>query len=235
MSTENGEEIIALNYHKIDHAEHPLSVTPEEFDAQIAYLKDNGYTSITPDQIYGYLTGGEELPRRPILITFDDGYADNYENAYPILKKHGFQATIFVIVKYMDTPGYLTWEQAKEMSLEGISIQSHTVNHLPLSSLEQEEAAMELSDSRKIIEARTGQPVRYIAYPEGAYNKSIEELAEKAGYRGGFSIRCGVIDRASHIFRLERIPVFHTHRTFRDFLRRLHYTPNFERYGWITP
>ncbi len=235
MYTENGTEIIALNYHKIDAVDHPLSVSPEEFEAQIAYLKDNNYTSITPDQIHDYLTKGVPLPRRPILITFDDGYEDNYEHAYPILKEYGFHATIFVIVNYMETPGYLTWEQAKEMSRNGISIQSHTVSHQPLSPLSKEDAASELSASRSSIEEHIGQPVRYLAYPEGSYNHIVEQLAEKAGYKGAFSIRCGIIDNASHPFRLERIPVFHTHQTFRDFLRRLHYASNFERFGWIHP
>lgn len=235
MSTENGTEVLVLCYHKIDDWEDPLSVFPEEFDAQIHHLKENNYHSITPDQLADYLKKKTSLPPRPVLITFDDGYEDNYKNAYPILKKYGFHGTIFIIVNSVGRPGYLTWEQAKEMSRNGISIQSHTMNHLPLSKLSEEKVKEELADSRKIIEKNIGQPVRYVAYPEGSYNRLIEQLAEKSGYRGGFSIRYGIVDATSHPFGMERIAIFHSGNTFRDFLRRIHYASNYERFGWINP
>ena len=235
VSTENGTEILVLNYHKIDRANHPLAVPPEEFEAQILHLKNNNYHSISPDELYDYLAFQKPLPYRPVLITFDDGYEDNYLAAYPILKKHGFRATIFVIPSLMGKKNYLTWQQAREMSKNGISIQSHTVSHKPLSDLSREEAEKELAESRRIIQENVGQPVSYIAYPEGSYNRLIEQLAEKAGYKAGFSIRYGSVDRTSDRLALERIPIFRTDRTFRDFLRRIHYASSFERVGWVTP
>lgn len=235
MSTENGKEILVLNYHKIDSMDDPLSIAPEDFDAQMKHLKENSYHSITADQLCDYLEKGTPLPTRPLLITFDDGYSDNYHNAYPILKKYGFGATIFVIANDMGKRGYLTWQQAKEMSRNGISIQSHTSNHRPLSKLSNSQAAKELKESRQLIQEKIGQPVQYIAYPEGSYNRLIKQLTEKAGYRGGFSIRYGTVDSASDRFNLERIAIFRTSDTFRDFLRRIHYASNYEQYGWIEP
>ena len=95
-AAENEEDIpiTILNYHKVDNMNIALSVLPEDFDRQMAYLKENGYNTINTDQLYDYMVNGAELPENPIMITFDDGYEDNYQNAYPILKKYGFTGTI---------------------------------------------------------------------------------------------------------------------------------------------
>lgn len=87
-AAENEEDIpiTILNYHKVDNMNIALSVLPEDFDRQMAYLKENGYNTINTDQLYDYMVNGAELPENPIMITFDDGYEDNYQNAYPILK-----------------------------------------------------------------------------------------------------------------------------------------------------
>ena len=99
--SENGTKVVVLNYHKIDRMNISLSVLPEDFEAQMRYLSENNYHTITPDELYESLSGNLELPENPVLITFDDGYADNYRNAYPILKKYGFKATIFVISSFL--------------------------------------------------------------------------------------------------------------------------------------
>ena len=110
-----------LNYHQVNNKfSTVLTMKPANFDEQMKYLHDNDYHSITLEQFDAYMRGEGDLPDRPVLITFDDGYVDNYEEAYPILKKYNMRGTIFLIINLMDTPGYLTWDQVKEMAADGM-------------------------------------------------------------------------------------------------------------------
>lgn len=233
LNAGNGTNIIVLNYHKIDFYDDPLSVTPVEFTNQLNYFKTYNYHVVSLNDVYDYLEKDKPLPNKPVVITFDDGYADNYEYAYPILRQFGYPATIFVITKLINTKGYITWEQAREMQENGISIESHTVNHVTLSTLKDEQALAELTNSKQIIEKNLGKKINFVAYPEGFYNKLTEKLVQKAGYRGALTIRYGSVDKASDPYALERIPIFHTTATVRDFIRRLHYDSNYARAGWL--
>ena len=232
--SENGTKVLILNYHKIDDTFISLAVRPEDFDAQMKYLADNGYHTITPDELYDSLAGNAELPEIPVMITFDDGYKDNYENAYPILKKYGFKGTIFVVSSFLGVyPNYMTWDQAREMDADNISIQSHTVDHKSMTDLSDDELRAELVDSKKKIEKELGHEIGYMAYPTGTYNLHIANLVKEAGYKAAFTIKYGNVDKASNIYALERVPVFHTEDTNKSFLERIRYTPIFERFGWI--
>lgn len=232
----NGPKIIVLNYHKIDDMNISLSVRPEDFERQMKYLVEQNFHAITPQEMYAALVEGAELPENPVLITFDDGYLDNYTNAYPILKKYGLKATIFVITGFMDRgqPGYFTWGQAAEMEASGlISIESHTVTHSSLTDLNEEQMQREIKASKADIERRLGKQVEFLAYPTGTYNLHIAALVKEAGYKGAFTVKYGNVDQASNLFALERVPIFHTENTHRSFLERLQYIPIFERLGWI--
>lgn len=230
----NGTKIVVLNYHKIDDKNISLSVTPADFDKQMAYLRDNNYHTITPEQLYDNLENNAPLPENPVLITFDDGYRDNYKNAYPILKKYGYSATIFVITGFMDVyPDYITWEQAKELDANGIEIESHTVSHKSMTELTNDQLREELVNSKKMLDERLGKDTRFIAYPTGTYNLHIAQLVKDAGYRGAFTVKYGNVDKASNVYAMERIPIFHTENTFKSFCERLGYIPVFERLGWI--
>ena len=236
LDSVNGPKVIVLNYHKIDNMHISLSVKPEDFERQMKYLAEHNFHSITPQELYAALVGGAELPENPVLITFDDGYMDNYTNAYPILKKYGLKATIFVITGFLDRaqPGYFTWGQAAEMEASGlINIESHTVTHTSLTDLTEEQVKMELERSKNDIERRLGKQVDFLAYPTGTYNLHIAALVKEVGYKGAFTVKYGNVDRASNVFAIERVPVFHTENTYRSFLERLQYIPIFERLGWI--
>lgn len=236
LDSVNGPKVIVLNYHKIDNMHISLSVKPEDFERQMKYLAEHNFHSITPQELYAALVGGAELPENPVLITFDDGYMDNYTNAYPILKKYGLKATMFVITGFLDRaqPGYFTWGQAAEMEASGlINIESHTVTHTSLTDLTEEQVKMELERSKNDIERRLGKQVDFLAYPTGTYNLHIAALVKEAGYKGAFTVKYGNVDRASNVFAIERVPVFHTENTYRSFLERLQYIPIFERLGWI--
>ena len=233
--SESGTKVLVLNYHKIDHTFISLSVRPEDFDNQMKYLHDNGYHTINPDELYDALAGNGQLPENPVLITFDDGYEDNYTNAYPILKKYGFKATIFVVTGFLDRhkKGYLSWDQAREMNKNGINIESHTVNHKPMTDLTDDELRSELVDSKKKAETELGHEVNYVAYPTGTYNLHIAQMVKEAGYKAAFTIKYGNVDKASNIYALERVPIFHTEETNKDFIERIRYQPIFESLGWM--
>lgn len=234
-----GEEkpmnIIILNYHKVEDKNISLSVNVADFDAQMAYLQENNFHTISPEEFCAAMNGTGTLPENPVMITFDDGYFDNYTNAYPILKKYGFKAVIFVITSFMDQGNmyYFTWDQAKEMEQNGISIESHTVSHQSMTELTDEQLRFELAESKKRIETMLGKTVSFVAYPTGTYNLHIAQLVKEAGYKGAFTIKYGNVDQASNMYALERIPIFHTANTFQSFLERIQYIPIFERLGWI--
>lgn len=217
-----------LNYHQInDKQRNALTITVKEFDEQMAYLKEAGYTTITPDQLVDYLQSGKALPENPVLITFDDGYEDNYLNAYPILQKYQFTATIFVVTDFMDTnKRYLTWEQVKEMRKNGIYFGSHTLSHQFLNQTSsEEETRFQLAKSKEALEWQLREPIGYLAYPGGFYDNKIIRLTKEAGYRGAFTIDLGRGDPSCGAYRINRIPIFAGTHSFWRFWFRLKFTP----------
>lgn len=221
--------IPVLNYHLISNKKiNALAITPQEFDEQMAYLHNNGYTTISPDQLLNSIQYSEPLPENPILITFDDGYRDAYLEAYPILKKYNFTATIFLITDYVgNNSRYLSWEEVKEMHDNGITFGSHTLNHISLSDSTNEYVEYQLTKSREAIEWRLKEPVKYFAYPGGFYNQTTTQLLKQTGYRGAFTVNFGRNKANSDIFALNRIPIFQSANTFRSFWLRLKFTQLF--------
>lgn len=230
-----GPKILVLNYHQIQNRANPLAIPLADFDAQMNYLSSHGYVSITPDELYSGLNGELELPKKPVLITFDDGYADNYTNAFPILKYYGMKATIFVIPAFVGVySNYLTWDEMLEMEEYGITIESHTMNHYKLEELPDDEIRSELLNSKQILEENLGHPVEFLAYPTGTYNLHIAGIAKEVGYKGAFTIKYGNVDLGSNFFALERVPIFNTAgHTMKNFYERIEYRQSFEEFGWI--
>ena len=230
-----GPKILVLNYHQVQNSHTSLAVPLADFEDQMHYLSTHGYISITPDELYSGLNGEIELPKKPVLITFDDGYADNYTNAFPILKYYGMRATIFVIPAFVGKyRNYLTWNELREMEDEGIiTVESHTMNHYKLEELPDDEIRSELLNSKQILEENLGHPVEFLAYPTGTYNLHIAGIAKEVGYNGAFTIKYGNVDTGSNFFALERVPIFHTENTMKDFYERIEYRQSFEEFGWI--
>jgi peptidoglycan/xylan/chitin deacetylase (PgdA/CDA1 family) len=223
--------IPVLNYHEVQNNDNnPLSLSVPEFDQQMSYLHRHGFHAITPDQLYAYLHDGSELPAKPVLITFDDGYRNTYTNAYPILEKYGYTATVFLITDFVgNNAWYLDWHQIKEMQHNGIIFGSHTLNHIPLVELSPKKALFELEKSKAGIEWRLGVPVKYFAYPEGAYTAKICRLVKQAGYSAAFSVNFGRATKNSNLYALERIPIFKSKFSFLNFYLRLKFTPVVEK------
>lgn len=219
-----------LNYHQVEQKNgNPLTLWPDQFEAQMAYLAEEGYTTITIDEMMDALENGAPLPEKPVIITFDDGYADNYEYAYPILKKYGFKATIFLIYDFTNAyPNYLTWEQIDEMKQSGlIRFESHTMTHANLAELDSaDELRHEIADSHDLLSEKIGYDMHYIAYPGGRVNPEIEEITRAAGYRGGFTVHYGLSTPTEGRYQMDRIPIFGANmHTLTRFKLRLAFAP----------
>nr|WP_314806252.1 polysaccharide deacetylase family protein [uncultured Selenomonas sp.] len=219
-----------LNYHQVEQKNgNPLTLWPDQFEAQMAYLAEEGYTPITIDEMMDALENGAPLPEKPVIITFDDGYADNYEYAYPILKKYGFKATIFLIYDFTNAyPNYLTWEQIDEMKQSGlIRFESHTMTHANLAELDSaDELRHEIADSHDLLSEKIGYDMHYIAYPGGRVNPEIEEITRAAGYRGGFTVHYGLSTPTEGRYQMDRIPIFGANmHTLTRFKLRLAFAP----------
>ena len=176
IAADNRIKIPVLMYHVIDEKAGTLSnlyVKTSEFERQMQYLSEQGYTPV-----HFAAPGAYEGIKKPVIITFDDGYEDNYTNAYPILEEYGFKATIFIITAKIGKPEHLNTEQIKEMS-DLIEFGSHTVNHNKLSALTLGQIRGELAFSQKTLEKLTGKTVRTLAYPYGAYDRRVVDIARK--------------------------------------------------------
>lgn len=211
--TNENKGVPVLCYHSIGYDESgksPLIVSPQKFKEHMKGLKDNGYTTLTISELEDYLVNNKPIPVKSILITFDDGYKDNYTNAFPILKELNMNATIFVVSSLINGETSMTSQQIKEMSDYGIDIESHTVSHKRLSEMSYNEQLEELSKSKKEIEEITGKSVIAAAYPEGMYNDDTKSAVENAGYKMGFTIEHGYADRDDNFSMLNRICIDYT-------------------------
>jgi peptidoglycan/xylan/chitin deacetylase (PgdA/CDA1 family) len=163
-----------------------FDVTPAEFEQHLKLIQEKGLTPITMDQLMLHLRTGAALPEKPILLTFDDGYEGHYTYVYPLLKKYNYPAVFSIYtVKVGKKMGRssVSWEQVREMAKDPlITIASHSVNHKVMPDLTDSEVQFELQESKRILEAELGIPIRYFTYPEGKYNAKIAEAVQAAGY-----------------------------------------------------
>ncbi|NLP12764.1 polysaccharide deacetylase family protein [bacterium] len=200
-----GERLDTLRHRT--HADYILA--SGTFQDQMRYLQANSYHSLNANELVQAVNTGQfaSLPPRPVLITFDDGYAGNCEQALPILSQFGMKACFFVTVDEIGAEAMMTWGQLHELVQAGMQVQSHLVHHVMLSELSREEAREELLQSRKVLQERLGVPVELLSLPNGSYHRHYAALAQEAGYCGGFSSKLGYVGANSHPFLLERIPV----------------------------
>lgn len=160
-----------------------LSVSPERFAEQMAWLAQEGYTPITLGELADVRARRRALPSKPIVLTFDDGYRDFYTAAFPVLQQYGFKATLFVITGVVDQEPYVTWDMIAEMDRSGlVEIGSHTVSHNQLPSLGEAQARAEVMDSKQVLEAHLGHPVRAFCYPVGRVDTRSVAAVRDAGY-----------------------------------------------------
>jgi peptidoglycan/xylan/chitin deacetylase (PgdA/CDA1 family) len=199
--------VIVLEYHSISDRGGLYCLTPDVFEQQMRYLAENGYTAISLEQMAVGLNDYHILPDKPMLITFDDGYADNYNAALPILEKFGQHAAVFIITDKIGQPGYLTWDQIKAMEIRDIDIGSHTVSHRALNKLSANEQEQELKISKEILEQQLAKPVNFVAYPYGGFNAITVGILDGLGYKGAFSGISGINTPGTNPYMLKRIPM----------------------------
>ena len=194
-----------------------IEMTPAEFEEQMKALLEAGYIPITLYQYVDWENGKTELPDKPVIITFDDGYLNNYTHAFPIVKKYNIPITIFVITQYMGmrsgvTYPHFTWEQAKEMQDSGlVEIESHTCAHSNFLLADSETALREIRLSKYLIYKHTGKEAKFLAYPYGNYTEDVQKMAEKAGYIGCVKVKAvspGVNRKGEDVYALKRITAY---------------------------
>lgn len=200
--------IPVLNYHSV--AIDPgniVVITPDKLAEHMAYLHDHGYTPLSLEAFIRLLEGdkSEKAPEKPVLLTFDDGYIDNYEQAMPILAKYGFPATLFVSPGMTGQDGYLNWEQIKKMQAGGWDIQPHGMSHPHLPKLTADEQAYEIVEARKQIEEHLGTKADVFCYPYGERNKTTLKLLKQHGFRYAFTIDQGFASKEQSPFLLKRL------------------------------
>jgi peptidoglycan/xylan/chitin deacetylase (PgdA/CDA1 family) len=178
-----------LMYHYIstapsaqDRIRYGLSVSPEMFEAQLKLLRDNGFTTITLRQLYEYLAIGTPLPEKPVILTFDDGYNDNYTNAF-----QSCRSTTCWARSCIDRPGgwrsaYLTWDMITEMSNAGMDIQLHSREHLDMRNRPYDWLVFQIIGGRQSIEGHTGKPVIFMAYPSGKYDATVQRFLRDTNF-----------------------------------------------------
>lgn len=216
--------IPVLNYHQVnDKFQSTLTMPTEEFEREMAYLNDNGYHTISLDELYAYLHDGKPLPDKPIVLTFDDGYVDNYTDALPILEKYHMKATLFMIADDIDQPGFLTKEQLLDMEKKGYQVQSHTYSHRSLKTLSRDEQRDEFVVSKAILGEVMHHDIKYIAYPGGFTTPDTDDVMKDAEYLMGFTVKPGNAIPGTDLYELPRQAIFHNGITWYNFWMRLHY------------
>ena len=190
------KRIPVLLYHRIDREAEaefrPFCVDPDAFEAQMAWLAGEGFATISLAQLQDHYTNGADVPERPIVITFDDGYFCNYSRAYPIMQKHGFAGTIFLATDLMRQPSpavesresFMTWQEIAEMHSAGFAFEAHGCSHRALTSISLDEVAREARESKQLIESELDKTVRYFCYPYSQYNDRIIDIIADSGYKG---------------------------------------------------
>ncbi len=195
-------EVPILMYHYIsaapsalDRIRYGLSVPPEMFEAQLQLLSEQGFSTITLRDVYEYLAVGKVLPANPIVLTFDDGYLDNFTNAFPLLQKYGMTGTFFVLTGRADAgdPAYLSWDMIQAMSNAGMDIQLHSRDHLDMRGRSFDWLFFQIIGGRQSIEGHTGKPVIFLAYPSGKYDASVLQFLKQFNFWGAVTTAYGEI------------------------------------------
>lgn len=217
LTWEKQEQVVQipiLMYHAIhvmdpsETASANLIVAPDVFESHIKALVDQGYYFLTPEEAYKTLTENSLPSQKVVWITFDDGNADFYTQAYPILKKYGVKATNHIITGFIQEgrTSNLTIEQMKEMKENGISFQSHTVNHPDLSTSDHQTQNTELQDSKTFLDQALNQDTITIAYPAGRYNQETLQLSQNY-YQLATTTNEGLASIEDGLLSLDRIRI----------------------------
>lgn len=170
-----------------------LSVTPDNFRAQMQYLADNGHTPIDFYTLSRAIANLEPLPPKPVILTFDDGYLDNYENAYPILQQFGFVGTFFIPTEFIDNNrvGYMSWPMIEEMAASGHRFEPHSRTHPDLRDRENDYLIWEILGPQETLAFHIGYTPRYFSYPSGRYDDDVLAMMQRLDFWGAVTTMSG--------------------------------------------
>lgn len=213
-SQDDNPSIVVLCYHAFNSKlKSPYSVDSKTFKQQMEYLKNNNYTVIPLSQLVDFLQGKGTVTEKSVVITIDDGYTSVYANAYPILKKYAYPFTMFIYTDFINSAGHdaLTWKQLEEMSKNGVDIQCHSKSHAFLTKkpgkIEEKYKEMlirELKQPKELIEEKLKNPVRFFAYPYGAFDQYVIEIAKETGYEACLTSNNGNNDKSTDCYAINR-------------------------------
>ncbi|MBI4707421.1 MAG: polysaccharide deacetylase family protein [Candidatus Omnitrophica bacterium] len=203
-----------LMYHSVysnPDPENRLAVSTEIFERQMRFLKEYRYNVVTLEALADLIKNKKKIPRNTVAITLDDGYKNNYTDAFPILKKYNLPANIFIIVNEVGRPqnDRLNWSQIQEMQDSGIfTIGSHTLGPEPLVNIHDEAVVKEeIFVSKKILEEKLGRKVNIFSYPEGRFNPQIRQMVIDAGYKAAVTTNPGKEFSNNDVFALKRLRI----------------------------
>lgn len=227
---------VLMYHHVTDHKGDIVTVTPEVFAGQMRYLAEAGVKTLTLDELYFFITGDLRLTGKAVVVTFDDGWLDNYLHAFPVLKRYAIKATFFLVTGRTESASVipcpppavipthkeskalirdgeagrvvLSWSHVREMESSGlVRCYSHTVSHFKCHTLTENELLTEIGESKRIMEERLGRECPYLCWPYGSYNELAKKIACEAGYRALFTTEPGVVRSGSDPLRIKRIEV----------------------------
>jgi peptidoglycan/xylan/chitin deacetylase (PgdA/CDA1 family) len=196
-----------------------LFVTPEAFEDQLKFLKDKGYQSISFDDLADYLQYGLPLPERPVILSFDDGWENQFTYAFPLLQKYGFTGTFYVVTEYLDHQNLMSIAELKTMMAAGMTIGCHSRTHPALTGLGSTGLQSEIAGSKAWLEQRLGVAVDTFAYPYGAYNATVVAATKAAGFRTARTVDDGYHYTPDSLEVLDAVIYQHFIHDYRDKLQ----------------
>lgn len=206
-----------LMYHHVgelppdaDAVRKSLTVSQDNFEAQMKFLADQGYTTIHLAEVMNHLQTGAPLPDKPIVLTFDDGYDDNYTNVFPTLKDHGFVGTFFVIGAPLDygSPGYMRWEHIYEMYENGMEIGNHSLTHrYNLGTTRNSVQDVEIKNAHQLMVDHLPNWTPIFSYPSGSYNQYSLNVLQELGYVAAVTTKQGTYQTNAQPYEMRRIRI----------------------------
>jgi len=210
-----------LTYHSIDETGSIISTSPDHFRSQMQHLKNKQFNVISLKDIVTSLRNKLPLPQKSISITFDDGFKNFYSVAYPILKKYGFPATIFLVPGYCGKNNLwdgqperipildlLDWNEIQDMAINGMDFGTHTMHHPDLSKLSVEQAYIEITESKSLIQKYLRKDISFFAYPYGNQSKNIQKIV-KEQFLGACSTELDFLTLNSNVHSIPRIDMYY--------------------------
>jgi len=217
-------EVPIFVYHSVRPYEHEpkeideFDITPELLERQLAYLKENGFTAISLDMLADHFAKDKPLPPKSVLLTFDDGWENQYTYAFPLLKKYNATATFFIFTNSIDYRHFLTWKEIEYLHKSGMEIGSHTKSHPYLSKLSPEVLREEIFESKRILENHLGMRITAFATPFGYSSDLVTSLIGEAGYTSGRTLYRGVYHTKGDMLKLRSILVTDNFEEFKNML-----------------